>query len=179
MDLETARSYPLSNEDIQHVLNPDTRIWTYPQLANLRHIDELFDSLGRCILLYGVASASSGHWVAMLKRGNTVEYFDPYGLAPEAPRSWVSRQQEHEMGQSTPFLTNLLRSSGYKVTYNTFPYQSSKASVATCGRWAVTRLILKDIDARRFYDAVMRESKKRRISPDDFATAYVVDVLGF
>ena len=49
--LKHLKAYSLSDSDIQAILNPDTRIQTYDKLYNITHIDELFDNLGRCIIL--------------------------------------------------------------------------------------------------------------------------------
>ena len=47
--------------------------------------------------------------------------------------------------------------------------------VATCGRWAVARLVLKDLSAQQFHKAVMKYGKG---SPDSFAVRFTYDILG-
>ena len=44
--LETLKGYALSDLDLQHILNPDTKIHKYTDLYKIKHIDELFDTLG-------------------------------------------------------------------------------------------------------------------------------------
>jgi hypothetical protein len=173
--MEKAKAYALSNDDINSILNPDTNIFTYPELRDFASIDDAFDALGRCIMLYPVGSPNSGHWVAMLLKGDTIEYFDPYGLAPEAPRNWNSRDANQLMGQGANFLTQLMKKSGYKVVWSCFPYQKESADIATCGRWAVTRLVCKDLNLKQFHKLVMEKSKG---SPDGFATAFTKNILG-
>jgi hypothetical protein len=74
--LKKIRQYSLSNDDINAILDPDTKIFSYPKFADMKHIDEAFDNLGRCVFLFLTESESSGHWVCMFKRGNVIEYFD-------------------------------------------------------------------------------------------------------
>lgn len=173
--MESGKGYSLSNEDINAILDPDTNIITYPDLANVESIDDIFDSLGRVIMLYPVDSNYSGHWIAMLKKGDSIEYFDPYGLPPEQPRKWVSPQKNQRMGQGASYLTNLFRNSGYKIYWSKYPYQKMRNDVATCGRWAVTRLVCKDLSLPQFHRLVMEKSNG---DPDGFATRFTAQILG-
>ena len=168
------QSYSLSNDDINKILEPDTKIWTYPDFKDMSSIDECWDSKGRCIFLFLTKSEREGHWIAMWKKGDTIHYFDPYGMKPEAGRSWLSHDQLEDLDMGEPYLYNLLKNSGYKVVYNTVPYQSKDGAVATCGRWAVLRLLWKDVSDAEF----KRRVKDSGMSPDEFVTAITSDVLG-
>lgn len=167
-------SYALSNEDIQKILKTPTRIFTYPELNDITHIDSIFDDMGRCIMLYPTESQYSGHWVAMLKKGNTIEYFDPYGLPPEGPKRWLTDSENAALGQGRNRLTQLMRDSGCKVIYNTVPYQKEDSDISTCGRWSVARLVCKDMDYKKFNQLV----KHSDVNPDEFATTLTFRLLG-
>lgn len=172
--MDAIKEYSLTNDDIQKILEPDTNIITYPQFGSMSHIDECFDELGRCVFLFLTQSESSGHWVCMFKKGDSIEYFDSYGEKPEAQRSWVSKEQLAELGESEKYLWNLLKQSGYKVYYNTFPYQKNKDDVNTCGRWVVARLICKDMTNLQFFNVVKHSGQ----SPDDWVASFTHDILG-
>jgi hypothetical protein len=178
--LKEIKGYALSNEDINDILEPDTKVFPYPNFANMNHIDEAFDPLGRCIILFLTQSETNGHWVCMFKRDKkTIEYFDSYGEKPEGPRSWLSQEQLDRLGQSEPYLLDLLRKSGYRVYYNTYPYQSDKNDINTCGRWTVARLICKDLSNKEFYNAVKQDMKDKNIkSFDDWVALFTYDILG-
>lgn len=163
------KSYALSNDDINTILDPPTHILTYPELVEYNSIDELLDSQGRCIILYLTNGPTSGHWTCMWKKGDRLNYFDSYGDAPEAPREAVGGEYDQEK----PLLTNLLERSGYKVYYNTHPYQTDRADVATCGRHCVARLICKDMSDRQYYNLI----KKSKQTPDTFVTNLTSDFL--
>jgi len=168
------KDYALSNDDINAILDPDTKIWTYPDFARMNSIDEAFDSLGRCIFLFLTESKNSGHWCGMWKRRGAIHYFDSYGLPPEAPREWLTQRQLVALGEGEPYLMRLLEASGMPVYYNKVQYQKDRADVATCGRWVITRLIFKDLSDAAFHKLV----KKSGVDPDTFATIFIAEILG-
>jgi hypothetical protein len=179
VDLAQIKGYALSNDDIQTILEPDTKIITYPQFATMSHIDEAFDALGRCIFLFLTTGPTTGHWLTMFKRKEGIEYFDSYGERPEAQRKWVEPDMLEELGQGEPYLMNLLRSSGYRVYSSTVAYQSDRSDVATCGRWAVARLICKDFSNKQFYDLVREQMREQDLkSPDDWVALFTYEQLG-
>jgi hypothetical protein len=178
--MQEIKGYAISNDDINKVLEPDTKIFTYPELSQMGHIDEAFDSLGRCVMLFLVSSPTSGHWLTMFKRdARTVEYFDSYGERPDSQRKWLEPDMLARLGQSEPMLTNLLRASRYRVYYNTYPYQTDRADVATCGRWCLARLICKDLSNLQFHNLVKADMKKRGLkSMDDWVAVFTYEMLG-
>jgi hypothetical protein len=178
-DLAQIKGYALSNDDIQEILEPDTKIITYPQFGTMNHIDEAFDALGRCIFLFLTTGPTTGHWLTMFKRKEGIEYFDSYGERPEEQRKWVEPDMLEELGEGEPYLMNLLRSSGYRVYSSTVPYQSDRSDVATCGRWAVARLICKDFSNKQFYDLVREQMRAQDLkSPDDWVALFTYEQLG-
>ena len=142
---------------------------TYPELQECGSVDDMFDELGRCIVLYLVNGPTSGHWVCLWRKGNRINYFDSYGDPPETPREAVGGAYD----QQEPYLMNLLQNSGCKVYYNSHPYQSDRADVATCGRWCVARLLLKDQSDKRFYDIIKHSGQK----PDTFVVNLTSEFL--
>ena len=173
IDLQQLREYSLSNTDINDIFSDDTRVIAYPELKNLSNIDELFDKHGRAVILY-LTQPNVGHWVAVYKNGDNIHYFDPYAEKPESPKRWISTMDNIRLGQRENYLTNLLKGSGYKVFYNSFPYQKDRADVNTCGRWVVARLLLKDLDDKEFNELV----KDSDVSPDDFVSLLTYFLLG-
>lgn len=178
--LANIKAYALSNDDINEILDPDTKIFSYPKFYEMNHIDEAFDRLGRCVFLFLTESPTSGHWLCMFKRGgNTIEYFDSYGGKPDSQRQWLSEDQLEMLGEEEPCLTDLLKASRYRVYYNTHEYQKDKKDVNTCGRWATARLICKDMSNNDFYHLVQHQMKDRGLkSPDDWVALFTYEMLG-
>jgi hypothetical protein len=171
--MDKLKYYALSDADIQTILDPDTNIFTYPYLENVKHIDEVFDDHGRAMMLFLTKSQNAGHWIALIKKGKTIEFFDPYGTPPDKQQKWLSKRQLEELDQDKPLLTNLLKSSGYKIIYNKIPYQNDRDDINTCGRHAITRLLLKDLTPDEYKKLVFSS----QVSPDEFVTMLTADIL--
>jgi hypothetical protein len=168
------KSYPLSDGDIRKILGRDIKIITYPDLGNMSSINQAFDKKGRCIMLYLTENDSTGHWVCMLNKPGAIEFFDPYGEAPEAALETVSEENKEALGEDQPLLTRLLRASGKKVYYNTYPFQKDKADVNTCGRHSVVRCLYAPYSLAK-YKKVMDSSG---MTPDNFVSALTAEKLG-
>jgi hypothetical protein len=168
------RDYPLSDADIRKILGRDIKIITYPMLGNMRSIDEAFDKQGRCIMLYLTNSATSGHWCCMLKKGNSIEFFDPYGEPPESALDGVPQTKLQELDENRPYLTALLKASGKKVTYNHTAFQQDKDNVNTCGRHSVVRCLYAPYSLAR-YKKIMDSTG---MTPDNFVSALTASRLG-
>ena len=166
---KTSVHYALSDSDINHILEPDTKVQQYRVLDNMHHIDELFDKLGRAVLLYSTDSPTSGHWVGLIKKGDTIEFFDPYGFKPDTQQYKLGEEIDNvAYEQHDHDLTRLLKESGYKVFYNTYPFQNfKKPEVATCGRWVSLRLYHYKKTLQWFYNQ-MKKSKLK--NPDEWVT---------
>jgi hypothetical protein len=172
--LGTIKSYPLSDSDIRKILGNDIKILTYADLAGLQNINQAFDKKGRCILLYLTESNTAGHWVCMLNKGGTIEYFDPYGEPPNEPLETITEEQREEYGEDEPYLTNLMKASGKKVIYNTHGFQKDKQDINTCGRHSVVRCLYAPYSLKK-YKSVMDSSG---MSPDNFVSALTAQKLG-
>jgi hypothetical protein len=161
---ERVIEYPLSDGDINKLLHPATKILVYPDLENVSSIEQIFDPMGRCMLLYPVSSEYSGHWVCLIKKGEHIEFFDPYGKAPDTELKWVSMAKRRDMNMEEPTLTRLLKESGYKVTYNSHDFQKDDQTVNTCGRHCVVRLMFKHLSLDEYRKLI----KSSGLPPDEF-----------
>ena len=177
--LEQIKAYALSNEDIQDFLDPDTKIITYPELAGVRNIDQIFDSLGRCVLLFLTTSPTSGHWQLIFKRNGDIHFWDSYGDPPEGIRQSMTEEQLETLGEEEPYLLNLLKGSGKRVYYSTVQYQSDRSDVSSCGRWCIMRLICKNYSDRDFQAIIRAGMKEHNLkTPDDYVALFTYQFLG-
>jgi hypothetical protein len=170
--LAKVKQYPLGDDDI-HKLLGDVSIHTYPQLKEMSSIDQAFDDQGRSILLFPNASPTMGHWCCMIKKPRGIEFFDPYGDAPEEQKDGLSKSRLEQLDIEHPDLTTLLRASGKPVFYNNFAFQKDKPSIATCGRHCVSRLMMSPLSLDQ-YKAVIDKSG---LAPDDFVAGLTYDKL--
>ena len=170
--IEEVKEYPLSDADIQKLLG-GTSIFTYPELANMSHIDECFDDKGRAIMLFLTTGPAEGHWICMLKKGDTIEYFDPYGEAPEQEKKWLSKEMLEKLGQDEPYLKRLMAASGYKIIVNKHKFQKDGGDINTCGRHCVVRCLYAPYSLAQYAKVI----KSSGMSPDDFVGALTADML--
>jgi len=166
-------SYALTDKDIREALG--TNVFLYPDLYKVQHLDELFDDKGRFVLLYLTKSQNQGHWVAMLKKGNTLEYFDSYGgHLPDTERQWLSQSKLRELNQDHPRFMELVANSGYKLSYNPYAYQDQTKHNNTCGRHVVARLYLHKLREKQYRNLI----KRTGLDPDEFAIRVSYALLG-
>lgn len=170
--LKVIEEYPLSDADI-HQLLQGIRILTYADLQGVADIDQIFDDAGRAIMLFATESPTVGHWIALMKNGDRIDYFDPYGLKPEETKKWLTQEELEVLNEDEPLLTHLLRASGHKVYYNPYPFQSKKDDINTCGRHAVVRLLFKDMDLDDYKEIVGSTG----MTPDEFVSATTYALL--
>jgi hypothetical protein len=165
-DIAEAKAQPMGDDEIRRILGQDMNVIPYPKFGEMSSIDEAFDDKGRCIFLYLMDSTHSGHFCCLLKQGDTIEYFDPYGFPPDYPLRLLSSQKRQEYGETDAYLTHLLRRSGKKIVYNKKNLQKKSDDVATCGRHTVARCLYNDVGLGGY----LKELKKcpKGMNPDDF-----------
>ncbi len=177
--LQALKGYPLSDTDLQVILNPDTKIHKYDHLYNIRHIDEVFDRLGRCIILYLTENGTTGHWISLIKKGNTVEFFDPYGYFPDSQGKNLGTPDviNEQFGQNNPRFLQLIRDAGYDLTFNDKPVQKEAFDVATCGRHTASRLIFYKLNLKQYHELMKRLKDESLKDADDVVTQLTYDIL--
>lgn len=162
--LKEVKAHPLSDAEIKHILGDDIKILTYDDLKGLRHIDEMFDNKGRSILLYTPFSPTEGHWTCLIRRPDSIEFFDSYGELPD---------NEDDLNGQPPILTKLMKQSGLPVFFNTKQFQKDKEDIATCGKWCCARLLYKDKSIDQFNKVV----EKFDGPTDDFVSGLIYSFI--
>ena len=174
------KSYSLSNTDIDFILNPDTKINMIHKLDNINYFDELLDNLGRCIMLYGTESKNVGHWVALIKRGNDIEFFDSYGNNPFELAEGLNIPKEideviNEGGMKK--LLKLIHEGGYNLKWNNIKMQKEDANIATCGRHTVLRLLLYKLSLEEYQALLKKMKEELKADYDSLITAITYPIL--
>jgi hypothetical protein len=85
-----------------------------------------------------------GHWCCLLRYGNTIEWFDSFGILPDGELKFVPKFLRKALGEQEHALTRILKKAkedGFLVIYNKRRFQSQKPGVDTCGRWALSRVV--------------------------------------
>lgn len=141
--------HPLSNTEIVRMMNGQTKIIRYPEIFKMKSIMDLISPFGNCFILYET-SEGHGHWVCLTFHNNRIEFFDPYGGAPDSEFKYINKDFAHISHQDFPYLSRLLQESKMNVSWNKTPFQEFKQGVKSCGRWCVLRCKLKDLSLTDF-----------------------------
>lgn len=124
---------PLSNNQIIKELGPPSEdVLLYRDLHKYDSIDELFleDNL-RIILIE--SKPSYGHWISLIKSGDTFVYFDSYGKSPSHWIQFLKPFYRNLLGEDVDEIRRLAR--GKKLIYNKMKLQGKDSSI--CGRWQI------------------------------------------
>jgi len=160
------KSKALSDDEIFNALKGKTRIFLYRDIVNIDDIDDLFGNFDSVVLLYE-NEPKVGHWVALLRRGKTIEFFDAYGIFPDLEKDYINRQFIINSGQRENKLAKLLHDAwnkGYKVEYNNYHLQIMKDGISTCGRHVISRIWNKDMNIDEYNKFI---NSFKNLNPDD------------
>lgn len=179
--IDQLKEYSLSNTDIQDILEVDTNIFDYTHLYKVNHIDEVFDSKGRAILLYLTSDMNTGHWTSLIKRGNLIEFSDSYGFKPDTQNENLNADKSvvKEAGQDYPKLLELIADAGYSLDWNKKKFQPiNDYTSATCGRHAVLRLIFYKLPLEEFNKLMIQLAKHNKTEVDNIVSGITYTILG-
>lgn len=166
--------YSLSDDDIRNLLGSGIKITTYPDLANVKRVDDLFDRKGRAIIFFPQTDERTGHWTCMIRRGRTIEFFDPYGEPPDYQKDTIPTPLLERMRMKEPLLADLLLSSPYKLLYNKEQVQELSDDIQTCGRHCAVRLLFGHLPVKQY----RKHIKRSGLSPDEFVLRITQQELG-
>jgi len=111
MNIKKLEDTSLSTNDILKIMNNNVNIITYPDLKNYKDINDLFSGSPNVILYFEEDKKGQnviGHWEALKKVGNTIQFFDGYGIAPDYCRKWLSQNKLIDLKENSPELTRLI-----------------------------------------------------------------------
>lgn len=156
---------PLSNDDIVEACSNKTKVIRYKELIEYKNIDELLHPYNNVVILYET-TPSYGHWICLLKYGNTIEFFDPLGMDIDYILDIINPKFKLLSGQSYPILSNLLCNSKYNILTNDVQLQKNQKDVSTCGRHVIMRINLRKMPLKQ-YQNIFRGNK---YDPDKLVT---------
>jgi hypothetical protein len=161
-----------SGEDVYRLCEKKVVVRRYRELAKFPTLSKAMGAYGAMIVLYETREGY-GHWCAVFEVDrNTVEFFDPYGLAPDQELNFISPEFAEQSAQY-PYLSQLLQKSKYRnILYNQKKLQELKSDTNTCGRWCGLRICLRKIPLHKFITLF----EKQKFKPDWYVTALTLFV---
>ena len=177
-NLQHNLSYFGSNFDIADALNCSQQdIIKYSELRNYNSLDDLLPNPLFCykvILLE--TNRNQGHWTCIIRMNNIIECFNSYGVPIDYEFRFIPDVIERMLGESTRYLTNLIKKDNtFKVINNNYQFQSKDMDVATCARWCILRIETAKIGYKlnEFIDMIHKQVEKDDI-PSDILVLYYV-----
>lgn len=165
----------LTGTEVLNIVNNKANLFTYTQLRNMKHLNEILDPWGAAFILYQTTKPNYGHWVALIRNGaNKICFFDSYGYMPDEELKWTREDLVKPLHQNydVPKLTALLYESGLDIEYNEYQLQE-KGKPQTCGRWSAARILNKHLNTDEFAE----EFKPRNgYTSDQLVTLYTENI---
>lgn len=168
---EKSKSYPLDNSDILNLVDLEpSNIFSSDKLLNVNNIDELLDRNGRSVMLWKTENDTTGHWISLLRKGNTIEIFDPYG---NKPNEWTKKLQSEKGLNPEGRLEELIKGSGYKIKINKVKHQPiNNSNSATCGKHSAIRLLFHKMNLDEYNNFMKDIKKKYGVNSEDLVNAF-------
>ena len=168
----------MTGQDIENYL-PNCKMIEYNDLADYNEITDLLTKpIDYVIILIETTAESTGHWVAVLRYSNTIEFFNSYAEAPDFQKNnFISKAKNIEFGQTQNYLTNLLVKSNFNIVYNKLQLQKYSNGSTTCGRWVVLRLLCllnQNMDLKQFLEFMIKlKHKLKKMSYDEIVCVLI------
>lgn len=165
--IEELQAETLSNFEIMDKIKNKANLMTYSELMDYDDLDEALGPHEALVLLYETKK-NFGHWVTIFKRGNLIEHFDSYGYFPDDELDFIPDYFRKVEGIDYPHLSYLLDNSPYKLSYSEHKLQKHEKDVSTCGRWVISRLLLRHLPLDKFE----KMFKNKDFDPDFLVTIF-------
>jgi hypothetical protein len=176
MNIDDIIEKPMGDDEIKRYL-PSANILKYSDLERYNDILELLpNKIDYFILLYQ-DSENTGHWCAVLRYNNIIEFFDPYGTkSPDNELTWVSCNVRRELGTDIPYLSRMFNKAKQKIIYNTYHYQKYDKDINTCGRHCTFRvmcLLNYGLTLKDYYKYMRQLKKQYKMSYDEMIATLI------
>jgi hypothetical protein len=155
-------------------LGVKNKILKYSELENFNTIDELMPEQDDYRILLLESEPSVGHWVCLIRKGDTLEFFDSYGKTHKGELKYIPKFINRMLNQKDDYLTRIMKSSKNPI-FSTLKLQNSNPDVCTCGRHIIARILCSkagyDLDD---YQKLIKKQTKERDMPADILMCHWV-----
>lgn len=157
------------------------RILDYADVITAPTVDALFKGRKSLVLFYPSNKQGmdiSGHYTAMIRRPDGIDYYDSYGKFPDQPKQYSvsSRMRDSlyaEPGRRNSLIALLKKvdEEGGIVDFSDHKHQSLDPRVATCGRHCLTRCLFPDLSNDEYHALITECGKRWGVCKDDAVSA--------
>jgi RNA binding exosome subunit len=140
----------ITDTDIERMFGKEASsyILLYSDLSRYKSINHLLPKKKDFKIILIEEKQLQGHWIAILRYGNTIEVFNSYGTKPSSELNLLSKHQKEALNENVKWLNLLLNKAipKFNVIYNTKRFQKLKSDsgqeVNTCGRFVLLRILM-------------------------------------
>lgn len=170
-DLDLERYFPETNHYKNNVIK-------YSELGNYKSIEEILPNDRSYKIVLIEENYNSGHWTCLLRYGDTIEWFDSYGLDVDCELKFINAVKRRLLGEGRNILRDLLKKvKGKKVIYNHYKFQKLSNCSCTCGRWVILRILMMKnffYDLEEFQKFIKKYKKELGLGADELVAYWVV-----
>ena len=151
-------------------------LYKYDSLEHLLHVNN-----GSVLIMYiQTINGSFGHYTVLNKiSDNEVEHFDSYGLYPDKEFKFSDYKVNGKFKQNHTYLSYLMYSSPYKLSFNHYKFQAKTPPTQTCGFHCVSRLNNKHLSLKQYKnlaDDGVKQLKKLGLKDANYDSWVVVNL---
>ena len=174
-------SYFITNQDLdQFVRGASEHVERYGELDDkYKSIYELLPTNNSYQFILTESEPNLGHWCIIMRYGNTVEWFDPYGGSPTSSLKFIPKIMNRVLDNTPSDIKDLVKTieKGDKFVWNKTKFQYDHPLVNTCGRHCLSRLqcMLLGMDLKQ-YQSFMRKQSKALGLPFDVVSCLFIRI---
>lgn len=179
LEIKQRVSKPLTDGDLERLIGiKSDDILKYSDLSGYAKIEDLLPSDNSFRIFLIEDKYNSGHWVCVMRYGDTIEYFNSYGCKWDTDWRFINKMIRVILGENTNEMTRLMdqaKKDGWKTVWNKHRFQKLDNKVQTCGRWCVMRIELMKMgyNLPEFYDFIKHQEKALKEKSDFVVAKYV------
>ena len=157
----------------------EKNIILFSDLDDYSSIDQLLPRDKSFVIILLENKPSSGHWMSLLRYGNTREFFNSYGMKPTAELSLIPEAMNKRLEQEPSQILDLLNGGvrdNKEIIYSKTKFQKVGSDVGTCGKWCILRcLMLKnfDMNLQDFNEFIKKMKRKYKLSGDQLVSLLI------
>lgn len=140
--------YSLTPQDVANIVNDDIKVILSSDFGKIKNINELIDPkklVDKILILFRKEHKTinagnqfktlvNGHYCALMKLGNKLCFYDPYGTFPTDQLKHIKPEYRAQTDQVKNYLADLMLNSPYELHYSPHKHQQCKLGINTCGR---------------------------------------------
>lgn len=162
----------LTENDMLKITSGKCRILPYSKLINYNNIDEVLGP-NKCMVLLYELEPNHGHWICMFRNDDgQLIFYDSLGYGMDDELKFINRHRKmlgYPIQNKT--LTKLVGNE--RVISNRVELQEDIRNIATCGRYSVIRLLLRNLSNAQFNKIFLNN----RNQTPDFLVTYLTTKL--